>query len=115
MNERKLRRLFPNAPESFIQRNKDNDIDSGGSSKSESMVRLQVENRMDKEALEKRFKLTFVGVEFHADHGIELDEDNRRFIVKPLLDSLVSIGLAKSDKEIKSNVLQRMDKGNADI
>ena len=115
MNENKLRRLFPNAPESFIQRNKDHDFNSRSTSKPEQLARKQLEKKMDQATLEKHFKLSFVDVVFHADHGIELDEDNRRFIVKPLLDAIVSMGIAKSDKEIKSDVLQRMDGDHPNI
>lgn len=115
MNEHEFKRRFPRASASVIKLNSGDVSDTGSPKKLKYVDRQQMETLLDKKALEKRYRLKFVRVEFHAAHGIELDEDNRKFIVKPLLDSLVSLGLAKSDKEIKSDVHQRMDKDNPNI
>ena len=109
VNANKLSRLFPHASNAFKRLNSDNNNAAGGPNKSEQLARKQLEKSLDKKTMEECYKLTFVDMVFHADHGIELDEDNRRFIVKPLLDAIVSMGIAKSDKEIKTNVLQRLD------
>lgn len=115
MNPHELKRRFPNAGKSFIKLNSDNPTNTGSTSKPEQLVRKQMEASDDKTAFTKRFKLVHVGVVFHAEHGIKLDEDNRRYTVKPLLDSIVSMGLAQSDREIKTDVLQRMDKDNPNL
>lgn len=109
MTEREFRRKYPHATESTIKRNQHLFEAPRSSYESESLDKRQMEKASDKGELAKRYRVKHVGVVFKANHGIELDEDNRRFIVKPLLDALVSMGLAESDKEIKTDVHQRLD------
>lgn len=62
------------------------------------------------EAVGAQYCLRRVEIDFFANHGKELDQDNRRFIAKPILDALVNIGFASDDKNISSETTQRMDK-----
>lgn len=57
-----------------------------------------------------QYRLCRVEIEFYAAHGKELDEDNRRYIAKPILDALVNLGFARNDKDITSETTQRLHK-----
>jgi hypothetical protein len=115
MNENKLRRLFPHATESFIERNKDRDNDTGSSDQSKPLDRQEVCKTQRGEKMVSKYRLSHCEVEFFAGHGKRMDEDNRRYVIKPILDAIVSLGLAHDDADITSEVTQRMDKDNADI
>lgn len=54
----------------------------------------------------KEYYLKHVDVQFMAQHGKRLDEDNRRYIIKPILDAIVNLSIARSDKDITSEVTQ---------
>jgi hypothetical protein len=115
VNERKLKRIFPHASKDFIKRNTDNPIDSGSSDIPELLDRKQMGQIKRETTLEEKYMLRRVEVEFFANHGQELDEDNRRFIIKPILDAIVSLGISKTDKEIKSEVTQRFNESDINI
>lgn len=109
MNPNKIKRLFKYASPTFIKLNSDNANDTGVSCESEQMDREWISETSRGEEVREVDRKCFVSVEFFAGHGQKLDEDNRRYIAKPILDALVNLGFSKSDKLFKSEVTQRMD------
>ena len=114
MNENKLRRLFPRAGEAFIKANSDKTDDprtpSGGKQAQE-----WVSETLGNGKVEAQYRLRHVEIEFFANHGKRLDEDNRRYAAKPILDALVNLGFARDDKDITTETAQRMDDSKANI
>ncbi|MDD4989651.1 MAG: hypothetical protein PHV42_04475 [Candidatus Pacebacteria bacterium] len=102
--------MFPNAhPESF----KLNVRNSGGSrvpGKPEPVDEARTEEAQGSKAVGAQYRLRRVEIAFFANHGRKLDEDNRRFVAKPILDALVNLNYDKSDENITSETTQRMDK-----
>lgn len=112
MNPNKLRRLFPNAPESFIKRNSDKVINTGMPCQSEPMDRKEVCETYGSEEMGKTHSLRSCRIEFFAQHGHKLDRDNKDYVQKVILDALVNLGFERNDENIKGKVHQRMDGNN---
>lgn len=115
MNPRHLKRLFKNASDEFIKLNSDNIDDTRVSSESKPLDREEVCQALGGKKVGEEYSLKHVEMEFWATHGHKLDQDNARYTIKVVLDALVNLGFAKDDKEITSEVTQRMDKDNTDI
>lgn len=118
ISENRLRRLFPNASGSFIERNKNRDPNSGMPPQPESMVGQEMGKDQRNDTVHEKYSLKHVHIEFFANHGQILDHDNREYIAKIFNDSLVNLGFAKTDKNITSSVTQRtnwMDKDNSNL
>lgn len=112
MNPNKLKRLFPHASSTFRKLNTDNPTDPRMSSEPEQVDRKEVCETQRGKEMGKKYHLRHVEIEFFAGHGRVLDQDNRRYIAKPILDAIVNIGIEKDDKDITSDVTQGMDKAN---
>lgn len=117
MTPNEIKRRYPHASSAFIRANTDH-ADTGSSgmpSKPEPVDWQKLREACGSEAVGIQYSLCHVEVEFHAAHGKRLDEDNRRYIVKPILDALVNLGFASDDKNITSETTQRMDKTDINI
>lgn len=112
MNERRIARLFPNASKSFIKLNQAGISDSRESNQSKQMDQERPSKALRDSAMETQYSLRHIEIEFFANHGKRLDEDNRRYIAKIINDSLVNLGFARDDKDITTETTQRMDKTN---
>jgi hypothetical protein len=112
---RRFKRLFPDHPESFFERNKHLFEDQRGSDKPECLDRKEDGKVSRDTAMEKTYKLKHVEVIFYAGHRQTLDPDNRQFAFKNGLDALIDLGFAKEDKHITTTVTQRMDDDKAGI
>lgn len=125
MTPEQLRAKFPNASQSFLERNgllakqkadklkanNDHPIDHTiRPSKPEPVDGKEIREAQPDEGVGKAARLVAVKITFRADHGQQLDDDNREYAgAKPILDALHNLGLLGSDKEIRCQVVQRMD------
>lgn len=112
MNPNKLKRLFPHASKDFERLNSNMAEDKGMSGESEQMDRERTSEALGGKEMGAQYRLRHVDIVFFASHGKRLDEDNRRYISKPILDALVNLGFAGDDKDITSETTQRMDGNN---
>lgn len=100
-----FRRLFPYASKSTLICN--NATESNGMpSESEQVDRERLGEAFGSEEVGTQYRLCRVEINFIARHGKTLDEDNRRYIAKPILDALVNLGFASDDKDITSETTQ---------
>lgn len=113
--ERQLRRLFPNAPESFIRANASNYSGPSGADKSELLAEKLVEKTQSGEALAAPYRLVGCDIEFHASHGQKFDRDNKDNLRKCIWDAVVNLGFSSDDKNFKGKVRQRMDPDNSNL
>lgn len=114
MTPNEIKRRFKNASASFTRLNSGTD-DSGMPGKPEPVDWQKLRETLGSEAVGIQYRLCHVEVEFHAAHGKRLDEDNRRYVVKPILDALVALGFAGDDKDITTETTQRNDPFDAGI
>ncbi len=81
-----------------------------------SLDQVQVGEEQRNETLGAQYKLVSCKIDYWCAHGKELDEDNATFSAsKPIADSVVNIGIARDDKDFKTQAAQRMDKNYSDI
>lgn len=106
MNENKLKRLFPHASKTFIERNKDTDPSSGSPDKSEPVAREEMGQAQRSETLGEKYNLIHLDVVTMAERGKKWDPDNTRFGAKNILDALINLGFSKDDRYITSEVTQ---------
>lgn len=112
MNERKLKRLFPNASKSFIESNRDSFGDTGISDIKQPMDREEIRSEQREEKMEAQYCLRDVEILYWCSHGKELDpSDNASYAAcKPISDALVQLGFASDDKDFKTKAAQRTNK-----
>lgn len=110
--QRQLRRLFPNAPESFIKANSIDYHDPRSAGESKSVDRKEVRQAPRSEAVGKTHRLVACDIEFFAQHGQVLDRDNKDNVRKCIWDALVNLGFERDDKKFKGKVNQRMVSDN---
>jgi hypothetical protein len=115
MNRNQLKRLFPNASKSTIAANNDQPRDPGVPSEPKQVDQERVGEAQRSEAMGAQYRLRHCTVDFYAGHGKQLDEDNRKFMVKPILDALVKLGFASDDKDITTETTQRKNEDNFTI
>jgi hypothetical protein len=113
MTPNELKRHFPNATKSFIDKN--STPSSRESKESEQVDKQRTGEACGSEKMGAQYSLRHCEVEFYASHGKVLDQDNRRYIPKVILDALVHLGFACDDKDITSETTQRMDKADINI
>lgn len=112
ITERKLRRLFPNASESFIEANCNSSRNTGTSNLKQPMDRKEIRSEQRKEKVEAQYRLRHVDILYWCSHGKELDpSDNASYAAcKPIADALVQLGFASNDKDFKTQAAQRDNK-----
>lgn len=115
MNPHQLKRLFPHVSKSVLRANQDNPDDPGSSKESEQVDQTRFSETCGSEEMGAQYRLCRVEIEFYTKHAVKLDEDNRRYVAKPILDALVNLGFASDDKDITTETTQRVGKANSDI
>lgn len=98
----------------YQRKNRNRAIRAREARQPEQLDRHQVGEEGRGKTMGTQYRLCRVEIEFYAHHGQQLDEDNRRFIAKPILDALVNLGFARNDKDITSETTQRMDENQTD-
>lgn len=117
VNERRISRLFPRASKSFIKLNSDRVDDPGMPDLAQSLDRKEVCKTQRGKAVDEKYSLKHVAIEFFSNHGRRMDKDNCAYVAKPILDALVNLGFADDDKEIDSEVIEKtgLDKDHSDL
>lgn len=85
------------------------------SNKPEQLDRKEVCQTQRSKEMGTQYRLSHVGMDFHASHGHKLDQDNSRYTIKVVLDALVNLRFAQDDKEITSEVTQRFNETDINI